>query len=288
MILTTCPVWAKSAATAFSRSSARVNRRRHGRREVEDWTEFCDLIGVEVERQFWEGSLTSGQFSVGWIDVGTEAQVQEAGRSLLAELRDTLNNDIRQPILAELAALDDLDEFLDRTKPGRWQLERELEQARREAAQLRQSLSKLEKQQQDLIERHASRDSRQLDAVTLALAVHIVARDPRPRVAGPLAWTGTKLFAIVTLGKSELPAGSLPALLLAQLVERGVPVQRVRELTPVNYHLNPFHRSSPGYPGAWADLWREPFTQTCRLTDETNRPLPEAEQLLQEVGSWAD
>lgn len=54
---------------------------------VEDVTEFCEAIGIHLDRNFWEGSFISGFYYFGWIEIGAEQQVQEHAHRLLDELR---------------------------------------------------------------------------------------------------------------------------------------------------------------------------------------------------------
>lgn len=56
---------------------------------VEDVTEFCEAIGIQLESNFWEGSLISGIYYFGWVDIGAEQQVQAHAHRLLDELRST-------------------------------------------------------------------------------------------------------------------------------------------------------------------------------------------------------
>jgi hypothetical protein len=70
--------------------------------QIEDWRDFCEAIGVCIESRVWEGSMISGQWQMGWVEVGTIRRAKKAGREILKRLREDLIEQIREAGIREV------------------------------------------------------------------------------------------------------------------------------------------------------------------------------------------
>ena len=204
-------------------------------RPVECETEFCEAMGIQFNRQFWEGACISGIYHWGWITVGTQRQIQKTGRRVLRELRKFTKGAIREwqrserdRILRELASIKDFDTLVARTTDDRGemtdrirQLENELQSARDALAQASGELLVFKEN-----------DTREVDRGCLELLAALAFKRSKRCVAGPLVlWDDGVVYAITQIGKVKLPEPSSYAWLLQQLEAASVQVVKVKEMT---------------------------------------------------------
>ena len=237
---------------------------------LEDVTDFCDALGIKIDRQFWEGSCISGIYHWGWITVGTQRQIQKTGRRILGELRKFTKGAIRdwqraerKRILRELESIKNFDTLVARTTDDRGemadricQLENELQSARDELAQATEELLAFREN-----------DTREVDRGCLELLAALAFKRAERCVAGPLAlWDDGVVYAITQIGGFNLPEPSTYAWLLRQLEAASVQVVKVKEMTILGGRASgPIY-----YPGGtraqdWINVWREGERPISRL-----------------------
>ncbi len=114
---------------------------------IEDVSEFCLAIGIQLDSNFWEGSFISGYYYFGWIGIGAEQQVQEQAQRLLKELSGDLETKTRQwqkkeraRIIRELKAIEDFDQFAALTANDRDELSERINQLENDLQATRQAL----------------------------------------------------------------------------------------------------------------------------------------------------
>lgn len=87
--------------------------------ELGDWSGFCEEVGVELKREFWEGTLVSGHFVMGWLEKKKIGTARRRGGSLLKKLHRNLVVQLKAERIEELKGLKDLDELISRTENDR-------------------------------------------------------------------------------------------------------------------------------------------------------------------------
>lgn len=238
---------------------------------MEDVTDFCEAMGVQVDRQFWEGTCISGFYHWGWITEGTQRQIQKTGRRILGELRNFTKGAIREwqraerdRILRELASIRDFDTLVARTTDDRGEMTDRIRQLESELQSARDTLAQASVELQAFKEN----DSREVDRGCLELLAALAFKRSERCVAGPLVlWDDGVVYAITQIGKVKLPEPSSYAWLLLQFESAGVDVVRVKEMTVLGSRA-----SGPIYfPGGtraqdWINVWREGDRPISRLS----------------------
>lgn len=225
-------------------------------------TDFCEALGVQFDRQFWEGSFISGIYHWGWITVGTQRQIQKTGRRILGELRKLTKGAIRdwqraerKRILRDLESIKNFDTLVARTMDDRGemserirQLENELQSARDELAQVTEELLA-----------YKENDTREVDRGCLELLAALAFKRAERCVAGPLAlWGDGVVYAITQIGRVNLPEPSTYAWLLRQLEAASVQVVKVREMTVLGGRASgPIYYPGGARAQEWINVWRE-------------------------------
>ena len=217
--------------------------------------EFLELIGIDVRSNPWEGSLISGVYRFGWVQVGTVRAVRKKAAELLKALQRQVDSEVRRKILEELAGIKGIDQLIERTAADRDELRR----------QILESKSALSKAQEDLrltrdrLQQLEVSDSKQIDESCLRMAGAILRRAPCRMVAGPLVlWDDNVVYAITSRGGATLPANSTPALLLGDLEAAGYPVVRVEEKTVIGgWTSGPIYRKGTPHITGWASVWSD-------------------------------
>jgi hypothetical protein len=225
-----------------------------GSRRLGSVVEFLGLIGVDVRSNFWEGSLISGIYHLGWVKVGTVRAVKKKAAEVLKALRRQVDSEVRRAILDELAGIKDIDQLIERTAADRDDLRR----------QILESNSALSNAQEDLrltrdrLQQLEVSESKQIDELCLRMAGAILRRAPCRMVAGPLVlWDDNVVYAITSRGGVALPANSTPVILLGDLEAAGYPVVRVEEKTVIGGWRGPIYRRGTPHITGWASVWSD-------------------------------
>jgi hypothetical protein len=258
---------------------------------VEDVTEFCTAIGIQLDSNFWEGSLISGFYYFGWIEIGAEQQVQEQAQRLLDELRSDLEAATRRwqqkeraRIFRELKAIKDFERFMARTADDRGELTERITQLENDLQAARQALETASAE----VKTWRENDSREIDRGCMQLLTALALNTAGHCVAGPLAlWDDGVLYAITQIGPTHLLAGSTYAWLLQQFEAAGVAVVKVKEMTLLGGRASgPIY-----YPGgARAKDWLKTWTEGERPTSRLPGPSPETRprQFVVDPPEYAD
>jgi hypothetical protein len=242
---------------------------------VEDVTEFCEAIGIQLDTNFWEGSFISGYYYFGWIGIGAEQQVQEQAQRLLKELSRDLETKTRQwqkkeraRIIRELKAIEDFDQFEARTADDRDEISERINQLVNDLQAARQALSTATAE----VNTWRKNDSREIDRGCMRLLTALAFKAADRCVAGPLAlWDDGVLYAITQIGPTHLPAGSTYDWLLQQFEAAGHQVAKVKEMTVLGGRASgPIY-----YPGGTrAQDWVKAWTEGARSTSGLPGPFP--------------
>lgn len=238
---------------------------------MEDVTDFCEAMGIQVDRQFWGGTCISGFYHWGWITVGTQRQIQKTGRRILSELRKFTKGAIREwqraerdRILRELASIKDFDTLVARTTDDRGEMTDRIRQLESELQSARDALAQASGELQTLKEN----DSREVDRGCLELLATLAFNRSERCVVGPLVlWDDGVVYAITQIGGVKLPEPSSYAWILQQLESASVQVVKVKEMTILGGRA-----SGPIYfPGGtraqdWINVWQEGDRPISRLS----------------------
>ncbi len=95
--------------------------------ELGGWSDFCEEVGVDLNQEFWEGSLVSGQFVMGWVEKKKIGTARRRGGSLLKKLQSSLVLQLKAKRIEELKSFKDLEELISRTENDREALLEEVE-----------------------------------------------------------------------------------------------------------------------------------------------------------------
>lgn len=86
------PLVEKYAALVEKAYAAGFNLSEMGLRDgVEGMMAFAEELGVEFEREFWEGECISGYYQHGWIKTSDIPQAEQKGLKILAELEQKIS-----------------------------------------------------------------------------------------------------------------------------------------------------------------------------------------------------
>jgi hypothetical protein len=219
--------------------------------ELGDWSGFCEEVGVDLKREFWEGSLVSGHFVMGWVEKKKIGTARRRGGSLLKKLHRNLVLQLKAEKIEELKGLKDLDELISRTGNDRQVL---LE----EVGSLTSSLAA------------AKAESLQLQGALTAVKADVVRVDGLNRfllgvirggdgilVHGPLLrWSDGTILALTKRGRVALPNYSPHWSALQELRSLGHPVVEVSEVTILGGWLSgPVYLQGSGELSGWDDAW---------------------------------
>jgi hypothetical protein len=225
------------------------------RRKLRGWRDFCEALGVEIGSQFWEGSMTSGQFVMGWIKAGGVRDAKKAGNAILKQIRQALLSQLRAASIKELQRVTDLDALIERTRDDRPAL---LAQTRHLTAALAESQATRSVLEEALAELRKN-DSAALNLDCVRLAGAVLNKDRVRLLAGPLVlWNDGVVYAFTSRGRVPLPDDSAPSILLKHLRRSGHPTVEVGERTEIARGLSgPYLRTGTAHISGWVDVWRE-------------------------------
>ena len=233
-------------------------------------TDFCEALGVQFDRQFWEGSFISGIYHWGWITVGTQRQIQKTGRRILGELRKFTKGAIRdwqraerKRILRELESIKNFDTLVARTTDDRGEMTDRIRQLGNELQSARDELALATGE----LLAFKENDTREVGRGCLELLASLAFKRAERCVAGPLAlWDDGVVYVITQIGRFNLPEPSTYAWLLRQLEASSVQVVKVKEMTILGGRASgPIY-----YPGGtraqeWKNVWCEGDRPVSRL-----------------------
>ncbi len=224
-------------------------------RSVQDWQEFCEAIGVNINPRFWEGSMISGQFQMGWIEPNKVHKAKKIGKAVLKQLRQNLFEKIRNSAILDIKKIRNLDSLIESTLNDRASLIAEI-------AELNACLTATQSSEASLGKLLSEAKANDLSALTLdclQMACAILNRDRKILLAGPLVlWDDGIVYALTSCGKVPLPATSPPAVLLRALQQSGHPVVEVGEMTCLGHFLfngNPIYRRGADHISGWVTVW---------------------------------
>jgi hypothetical protein len=226
--------------------------------ELSGWQDFCEASGIDVRTEFWEGSMTSGQYVMGWLNVGKVRSAQKEAKELLKQLQKSLLGQLRAKRIAELVLIKDLDLLIERTCDDREallsenaKLKIDLEAAHTRLTTLREALAETK-----------NHDTSELTLECLRVATAVLNRDRNIFIAGPMVlWSDGMVYVFTSRGGAALPADSAPAILVKELQRAGHAVVEVGERTFVGGYLNPHLLEGTPHISGWINLWRQ--TESC-------------------------
>jgi len=226
---------------------------------LEGWQDFCEALGVSFDNDFWEGSITSGHYYLGWLPVGTLRRAKTTARALLKTAERSALKNIKTERLKVLEEIDNLEAFLERTEDDRGSLLETIEVLKRENSDLTERNAGLTKELARQVEKARLSDSSTFDLEILQFACDVFTGRPAPFRAGPLVcWTDGSVYAIVRKGRGDLPAGCSAALLITRLEATGIQVHRLQDNQVVGGWLSgPVYRHGSPHASQWTDVWIE-------------------------------
>jgi hypothetical protein len=221
--------------------------------ELGDWSGFCEELGVDLNRKFWEGSLVSGQFVMGWVEKKKISTARRRGRSLLKKLHRNLVRQFKAERIEDLKGLKDLDALISRTKNDRQALLEEvgsltssLAAAKAESSQLQGALTAVKA------------DVARVNGLNRFL-LGVIRGGNAIFVHGPLLrWSDGTILALTKRGRVALPNHSPHWLVIQELRSLGHPVVEVSEMTILGGWLSgPIYLQASGELSGWDDAWND-------------------------------
>jgi hypothetical protein len=215
--------------------------------------DFCQMLGIEFESAMWTGFLTSGIYQLGWMRPGTARSASTAGRKFLCEIEESTLAAVKAAVMLELAGIQRIDEFLDRTSDDKDRL-------REQIAHLTSALETKTVEAAGLTEKvkdFSSSDSRQIDKSCVRMVAALLGGDCCKLVAGPLVlWDDGQIYVISSWGGQAIPQGSSPAVLLEALQKSGRTVVQVQDSTVIGGWMSgPRYRRGPAHISGWLNVW---------------------------------
>lgn len=215
--------------------------------------DFCQRLGIEFDSTMWTGFLNSGVYHLGWIRPGTARSASKVGRKLLREVEVSTLAAVKARVMLELAAIQDIDEFLERTCDDK-------ERLRGQILHLTSVLEIKTIEANNLAEKvkdFSSFDSTQIDKACVRMSAALLVGDCCKLVAGPLVlWDDGQIYVISSWGGQPIPPGSTPALLLEALQQSGRKVVQVHDSTVIGGWLSgPRYRRGPAHISGWLNVW---------------------------------
>ncbi len=253
--------WLKSLVDEFERlvSTAsqhdlEVHTESHPHK-LKGWRDFCEAVGVDVRTQFWEGSMISGHFAMGWIKAGDIRGAKKTGEAMLKQIRQNLLNQLREFRFKELNEIKDLDALIERTLDDRASLLAEIGRLKVAVTDTQDTMTALKQ----AVAEAKMNDTSALDFDCLRLAGAVLNRERVRLLAGPLVlWDDGLVYAFTSRGGVPLPDDSSPAVLLKQLQRSGHPTVAVGEMTVIGGWLSgPQYRKGTSHIAGWGNVWRE-------------------------------
>jgi hypothetical protein len=221
--------------------------------ELGDWSGFCEEVGVDLNQEFWEGSLVSGQFVMGWVEKKKIGTARRRGGSLLKKLHSSLVLQLKAKRIEELKSFKGLEELISRTDNDRQalleevgSLTRSLAGAKAESSQFQGALTTVKA---DVVRVNG------LNGFLLG----IIRGGDGIFVHGPLLrWSDGTILALTKRGRVALPNHSPHWLVIQELRSLGHPVVEVSEVTILGGWLSgPIYLQGSGELSGWDDAWND-------------------------------
>ena len=223
--------------------------------KIDDWREFCETLGVSIEGSFWEGSMISGQYMMGWIKPVEVRSAKRIGKDVLKQLEKNLLTQVKNARITEIKRFTDLDLLIERTLDDRQKLISENIGLKSEVKAVKAAVEYFEKA---LTERK-SNDPSALDLGCMRIAVALISEASEVILAGPLVlWSDGVVYALTSRGGVSLPADSTPQILIEGLKVAGRPIVEVGEMTRLGGWLNgSIYRKGTPHISGWQNVWQE-------------------------------
>ena len=254
--------------------------------ELGDWSGFCEEVGVELKREFWEGTLVSGHFVMGWLEKKKIGTARRRGGSLLKKLHRNLVVQLKAERIEELKGLKDLDELISRTENDREALLEEvgslkssLASSQAEASQLQGALTAVKA------------DVDRVDGLNRFL-LGVIRGGDGIFVHGPLLrWSDGTILALTKRGRVALPTHSPHWSVLQELRSLGHPVVEFSEVTILGGWLSgPIYLQGSGELSGWDDAWNDhrKMNRKFEIADPSKaQMLVLVKEYLGRAGAWS-
>ncbi|MCG8049497.1 MAG: hypothetical protein N0E48_28585 [Candidatus Thiodiazotropha endolucinida] len=213
------------------------------KRTINGFEDLFNLCDIETENNFWEGSLISGRYYWCWAEEDKVEDIIEKLKDVLSTLDEPLKRRIKENVITELKALDDLDELIDRTTGySEWA----------------QRINKLQDENKRLKEQLTQRHENAIDLACLEILSALLTKNYKRIVAGPIVlWEDGKVIVITSIGGVDIPTGTSISLVYETLKASGYPYIAVEEVSSirsphtgrVSYHKGSFEVSG------WEKVW---------------------------------
>ena len=223
-------------------------------RPLKGWADFCDLLGVCISHDFWEGSMISGHFVTGWIGKKELRFARRSGRALIKQIERNLLDQLRALRIKELKEINDLDTLVLRTQNDReallvkiTSLERSVDLAKAETSRLRAAALALEA-------------ARARTESTLRFVTSVVRGASEITRNGPLLrWSDGTIYAITKRGSVGLPEKSPYWSAIQELRSMGYTVIEVTEMTVTGGpSTRPIEAHGAEDETGWDNVWNSP------------------------------
>lgn len=221
--------------------------------ELGGWSDFCEEVGVDLNQEFWEGSLVSGQFVMGWVEKQKIGTARRRGGSLLKKLHRNLVLQLKAEKIEELKGLKDLDELISRTENDREALLEEVESLKSSLASAQAETSQLQG-----VLTAVKADVVRVNGLN-GFLLCIIRGGDGIFVHGPLLrWSDGTILALTKRGRVALPTHSPHWSVLQELRSLGHPVVEVSEVTILGGWLSgPIYLQGSGELSGWDDAWND-------------------------------
>ena len=246
--------------------------------DLRDWSDFCTELGVNLSRQFWEGSMVSGHFVMGWVKKSEVSATRKRGHSLVKKLRRNLVAELKARRIQELKGLQDLDEVISMSQYDRDALVEEvnnlkasLATAKAETAHLQGSLNAVKE------------DAGRVAGLS-RFVLGVIRGGHDVLIHGPLLrWSDGTILALTKRGSVPLPNHSPHWSVLQEMRSLGHPVVEVSEVTVLGGWLSgPVYLQGSGDLSGWDDAW----TDRRQLKRKFEAADPSKAQMLDLVGKY--
>ncbi len=222
---------------------------------INDWKDFCEAMGISIDSAFWEGSMISGHYKMGWIKARSIRRAEKTGEAMLKKIRQNLFKRIREQRIKELNEITDLDVLVERTRDDRDTLLAEIDHLKAAYAKSRETMNALQHE----LTKAKVKDAPALSLDCLRIAGAVLNRERVRLIAGPLVlWDDGVVYALTSRGNVTLPDDSSPALLLKALQQSGHPTVEVSEMTVIGgWTSGPIYRKGSVRISGWINVWHD-------------------------------
>lgn len=246
--------------------------------DLGDWSDFCTELGVNLSRQFWEGSMVSGHFVMGWVKKSEVSATRKRGHSLVKKFRRNLVAELKARRIQELKGLQDLDEVISMSQYDRDALVEEINNLKASLATAKAETAHLQ----------GSLNAVKEDAGRVAglsrFVLGVIRGGHDVLIHGPLLrWSDGTILALTKRGSVALPNHSPHWSVLQEMRSLGHPVVEVSEVTVLGGWLSgPVYLQGSGNLSGWDDAW----TDRRQLKRKFEVADPAKAQMLELVGKY--